>query len=337
MTKRLSPPSAHDVARLAGVSQAAVSRAFTPGKSIAKHTQERVFRAAKSLGYRPNLLARSLIKGQSGIVGVVMGSPRNPVFMAALDALSARLSRAGKHILIFTVQDGSSADEYVDELLMYRADALLLMATDLSPKFAEQCREEGIPILSFHRPPPKTKYFASVTANHREGAQQIATHLLQQGYRRLAFMAGRDDSVTSREREAGFSAHLESEGLPAPVREVGHFQREGALEAARKLLSRKSRPDAIFCANDYMALATIEVARYEFGLEIGRQIGVAGFDDVEQASWPSYDLTSYLMPVQAMVEKVVSIVVADPALKAPAHTTVEGAFKPRGSTQRTRR
>jgi DNA-binding LacI/PurR family transcriptional regulator len=150
-------------------------------------------------------------------------------------------------------------------------------------------------------------------------------------------MAGRDDSVTSREREAGFSAHLESEGLPAPVREVGHFQREGALEAARKLLSRKSRPDAIFCANDYMALATIEVARYEFGLEIGRQIGVAGFDDVEQASWPSYDLTSYLMPVQAMVEKVVSIVVADPALKAPAHTTVEGAFKPRGSTQRTRR
>lgn len=158
-----------------------------------------------------------------------------------------------------------------------------------------------------------------------------------QGYRRLAFIAGRVDSVTSRERESGFMAHLESEGLPAPLREVGHFHRDGAVQAARKLLSRKPRPDAIFCANDYMALATIEVARYEFGLEIGRQIGVAGFDDVEQASWPSYDLTSYVMPVQPMVEKIASILVADPAVKAPTHITVNGTFQPRASTQRTRR
>ena len=116
MSRRTSPPSAHDVARVAGVSQAAVSRAFTPGASIAKDTQERVFRAARSLGYRPNLLARSLIMGQSGIVGVVYGgNPRNPFFMSVLDALLKRLSRAHKHVLIFTVEGHATADVHVED------------------------------------------------------------------------------------------------------------------------------------------------------------------------------------------------------------------------------
>src|ERR1700761_9544834 len=92
MLKRSPPPSAHDVARLAGVSQAAVSRAFTPGASIAPATRDRVLEAAEALGYRPNLLARSLIKGKSGIIGLVIGNPSSPFFLGALDALSVRLA-----------------------------------------------------------------------------------------------------------------------------------------------------------------------------------------------------------------------------------------------------
>src|SRR5580704_5440443 len=132
MSKRLSPPSAHDVARLAGVSQAAVSRAFTPGASIAKGTQEKVFDAAKSLGYRPNLLARSLIKGESGIIGVVIGNPRSLFFMSALHALSARLSQAQKHILVFSADGKATADAHVEDLLQYRVDSLFLMGIGLS-------------------------------------------------------------------------------------------------------------------------------------------------------------------------------------------------------------
>jgi DNA-binding LacI/PurR family transcriptional regulator len=124
MSKQLSSPSAHDVARLAGVSQAAVSRAFTPGASIAKGTQERIFDAAKLLGYRPNLLARSLIKGESGIIGVIIGNPRSLFFMSALHALSARLSQAGKHILVAVLEGRATADAHVDDLLSYRVDAV---------------------------------------------------------------------------------------------------------------------------------------------------------------------------------------------------------------------
>jgi len=333
MSKRPPPPSAHDVARLAGVSQAAVSRAFTPGASIAAATRDKVLEAAKALGYRPNLLARSLIKGRSGIVGVVIGT-HYPFFLTALDALSTRLSRAGKHILIFTVEGDATADAHVEDLLKYRVDALLLMAASLSSKLAQRCRDEGVPIVSFNRPARKVQGFASISGDSVGGGGKIAAHLLQQGYRRLAFMAGVTETSTNREREAGFTDHLIIQGLPAPVREVGHFRREGAIEAARSLLSRRPRPDAIFCANDDMALATIEVARYEFGLEIGRELGVAGFDDIEQAAWPSFNLTTYSLPVDAVIERVAAILLASDAAEPPAFSMVEGELKVRRSTQR---
>lgn len=336
MSKRTAAPSAHDVARVAGVSQAAVSRAFTPGASIAKDTQDKVFRAAKSLGYRPNLLARSLIKGESGIVGVVIGNPRNPIFMRALDALSARLSQVGKHILVFTADGTSTADVHVEDLLKYRVDALLLMAVSLSPRLAERCRNEEISVVSFNRPPRNIKGVSSVTGNNQEGAHQLAEHLLQQGYRRFAFIAGFSGSSTSHAREAGFTSYLESQGLPAPAREVGHGRREGALQATRNLLASKRRPDAICCSNDYMALAAMEVARYEFGLEIGREIGITGFDDIEEASWRSVDLTTYTLPVESIIEKAVSVLLTPSALRKPGHTVIDGMLKPRGSTQRIR-
>jgi DNA-binding LacI/PurR family transcriptional regulator len=334
MAKRLTPPSAHDVARLAGVSQAAVSRAFTPGASISEATRDKVQRAAKSLGYRPNLIARSLIKGQSGIIGIVVGSPRNPFFISALDMLLAYMSRRGKHCLVFTTQGNSSADVYVDDLLKFRVDAVVLMAATLSSKLADQCRAESIPLVFFGRRSGNTKDDISVAGNNREGGRQIAAHLLRQGYRRLAFIAGRTESLTNRDREAGFMSYLKSEGLPPPEREIGYFQRDGAIEAARRLLARKPRPDAIACANDYMAIAALEVAKYEFGLEISREIGITGFDDIEQASWPSFDLTTFSYPVQTMIEAVGSIVLDRRLSEQGGHTVVDGTLKARRSTQR---
>jgi len=334
MAKRSSPPSAHDVARVAGVSQAAVSRAFTPGASIADATKVKVLRAAKSLGYRPNLIARSLIKGQSGIIGVVIGNPRSPFFMAALDMLLSHLARRGKHCLVFTTEADSSADAYVDDLLKFRVDGLVLMAATVSSKYVEQCSSERIPLVFLGRRPRYSKDFVSVAGNNQEGGRQIAEHLIRQGYRKLAFMAGREESSTSREREEGFTSYLKAEGLPAPERDIGNFQRDSAMEAARRLLSRKSRPDAIACANDYMAIGALEVARYEFGLKIGPEVGIAGFDAIELASWPSFDLTTFSYPLQTMIETVGSVVLAPPSEGHPGHKSIEGVLKARSSTRR---
>ena len=332
--KRFSPPSAHDVAHLAGVSQAAVSRAFTPGASIAKETRSKVLRAARSLGYRPNLLARSLIKGESGIIGIVLGYPRNAVVMAALNALLTRLSQAGKHILVFAAEDTATADVHAEELFKYRVDALILIASSLSPKLEEQCHDEGILVIFLNRRPRASLNFASISGDNREGGRKIAEHLLEQGYRRPAVMMSTPDSSTGRERQAGFMAGLGSHDIPALKAEAGGSERGSAIEAARKLLSRNPRPDAIFCVNDEMALASIEVARCEFSLAVGAEIGIAGFDDTPEASWRTFDLTSYSLPVETMIERAVTILSSSPRTKQMLHDTVEGTLKARSSTQR---
>jgi DNA-binding LacI/PurR family transcriptional regulator len=333
--KRLHSPSAHDVGELAGVSQAAVSRAFTPGASIAEATRKRVVAAAQKLGYRPNLLARSLTMGRSGIVGIVMGNPRNIAFNAALQVLSSRLSKAGKHMLIFTTEDSDrAADVQVEDLLKYRVDALLLMSADLSPKLASRCQDAGIPVFFFNRFGGKTGGIVSVTGDYRNGGRKIAQHLVEQGYHRLAYMAGLKNAPADRERATALSGYLAKQKLPAAQIVTGHYQREGAMAAARAVLSQPLPPDAIFCGTDYMAIATIEVARFEFGLKIGRELGVIGFGDIEQASWRSFDLTTYSQPVSIMVQKVVDLLLEDRPVAHPERIVVPGELKCRKSTQR---
>ncbi|MFT3964859.1 MAG: LacI family DNA-binding transcriptional regulator [Sphingobium sp.] len=331
---RPSPPSAHDVARLAGVSQAAVSRAFTPGASIAKATRERVMAAADQLGYRPNLLARSLIRGVSDLVGIVIGNTRNPFFFVALEELSARLSRAGKHILVFTAEGGENADVQVEDLLRYRVDALLLMSANISRDLAARCRRDGIPLIFFNRRPRWELDFASVTGANATGSEEIARHLLEQGYRRPAYLGGPLDSPTNNERYEAFVGVLHAEGLGEPQRVNGHFERAAAQEAARTLLRLEPRPDAIFCASDFLAITTLEVARFEFGLDIGRELGIAGFDDIAEASWPSFDLTTYSQPVGPMIDKVMELVSDTSGADLTAQVVVDGKLQRRGSTRR---
>ncbi len=326
-------PSAQDVARLARVSQSAVSRAFTEGASISDRMREKVMTAAAELGYRPNLLARSLIKGRSNIIGVGMGNLENPFFMSALDALSTRLAAAGKHLLVFTAQLNSQVDAQIDHLLKYRVEALVLLSTTLSSSLAVECRSAGIPVVLFNRRAGQDDGIDSVTGDNHGGAREIARHLLTQGYRRLAFMAGWPDSSTSHDREAAFVSCLAEHGVEPPLRAVGHFQRAGAIAAARELLARPDRPDAIFCANDLMAFATIDVARSEFGLAIGRDLGVAGFDDIAMAAWPAFDLTSYSQPLEAMADRAVAMLIAETPLPA-TRAVLPGELRVRSSTCR---
>jgi DNA-binding LacI/PurR family transcriptional regulator len=334
VAKKLPLPSAHDVARLAGVSQAAVSRAFNPGTSISEATKAKVFKAAVQLGYSPNFLARSLITGKSGIIGVVIGNPRNPFFLDALDAVSERLSQAGLHLLVFTSKADANADCLITGLLKFRVEALLLMSATLSSELAEQCKAADIPVIFFNRRAKMIEGFASVTGANYLGAGRIAEHLLERGYRKLAYMAGTQNSSTSQEREAGFVSKIVSGGIPMPEKVYGNYDRPGAFIAARRLLAMKPRPDAIFCANDMMALATIEIARHEFGLEIGRELGVAGFDDIEGACWPSFSLTTYSQPIEPMIDKATDIILNPHHYPEPPHIIVDGELKVRDSTRR---
>jgi DNA-binding LacI/PurR family transcriptional regulator len=327
-------PTAHDVARVAGLSQSAVSRAFTPGASISEDARAKILEAAQSIGYRPNMIARSLITERSGTIGVAIGYMDNQFYPAILECLSSEFARAGYRLLLFTQGPRDDSDPILDEVLRHRVDAVILASVRLTSNFAEECSKAQVPVVLLNRR-TETQTASSVTGENRVGGHAVAAFLAGGGHQRFAYMAGLDDSSTSREREEGFNQGLAACGKTAPVRVVGHYDFDAARAGTKRLLSRKKPPDAIFCANDHMAFAVMETARSEFGLSVGQDISVVGFDDVPLASWPSFMLTTYSQPIQPMVRRVVEIALhhVEHGGGEPIRDVVKGALIVRSSAR----
>ncbi|WP_426959729.1 LacI family DNA-binding transcriptional regulator [Muricoccus radiodurans] len=315
---RRGPANAQDVARLAGVSQSAVSRTFTPGASVAPATRERVLEAARSLGYRPNMIARSLITRRSRIIGVAVGYLHNGFYPAVLEALSDRLQAMGHHLLLFTAPQTGDADPGLEEIMRYQVDGLILLSATLSSRLAAECHAGGVPVVLFNRVTPDAGV-ESVAGENRAGARHIARFLLAGGHRRFAYVAGLADSSTNRDREAGYFEALREAGVTDAIRVAGDYDTARAGEAAAALFTRPDRPDAVFCASDHMAIAVMDAARHRHGLRVPEDVSVIGFDDSVPAAWDSYALTTFSQPVDAMVEEAVRLLATrleDPALSA---------------------
>ncbi|WP_447651435.1 LacI family DNA-binding transcriptional regulator [Pseudomonas abietaniphila] len=302
------PVTAHDVARLAGVSQSAVSRTFTKGASVSPDTRRKVEEAAASLGYRPNLVARSLITRRSNLIGVAIPGMANPFYARVLEALSAEFEQLGYRILLFSMANNEDSDPVLEEILRYQVDGLVLVSASLSSRFAEECRTIGLPVVLFNRTNDSTSV-SSVTSDNLTGSRTIAEFLLAGGHERLAFIAGKQSSSTNRDREAGFNGYLQEQGRPLALREVGDYTFDGAVAATRRLLSLDSPPDAIFCANDLMALAAINVC-HELRVQPGKDVSIVGFDDLPQGQWPVFGLTTFEQPLAEMIGRAVNIVCA---------------------------
>jgi DNA-binding LacI/PurR family transcriptional regulator len=328
------PATATDVAKLAGVSQSAVSRTFTPGASVSHVAREKIKAAATELGYRPNAIARSLITRRSRIIGVVAAYLQNHFYPEVLERLSCQLQEAGYHIMLFTADAKNDADPLLEEIIGYRIDGLILASTTLSSALALQCKTAGIPVVLFNRT-TDTADVSSVTGENARGGALIAAFLAAAGHRQMGFVAGIENSSTSRDRESGFYGWLSRHLYPAPLRAVGNYTMEGAATAARELLSRKDRPEAIFCGNDHMAIAIAEVARHEFGLRIPEDISLIGFDDVGPAAWKAFDLTSFSQPVRTMVDLTIETILdlVEKPDQPPRHLVAPGELVVRSSAR----
>ncbi len=298
-----------DVARVAEVSQSAVSRTFTPGASVSDATRKRVMEAARKLGYRPNAHARSLITKRSRIIGLVLSHLENLFYPIALEQLAQRLQRDGYHVLLF-VTDTQNADELVNQILQYHVDGIVLAATTLSSSVAQRCADAAIPVVLFNRvmAAGSSGSVSSVRSDNVAGGRAVARHLAQTGHRRVAYIAGHEESSTNLERERGFRDGLAERGLRIWARGVGNYDFEQARAAAREMFKAGAEhPDAVFVASDHMAFAVMDVLRFELGLRVPQDVSVVGFDNVPQAAWDSYRLATVEQPVQPMVEATVGL------------------------------
>ncbi|GGG48787.1 substrate-binding domain-containing protein [Chelatococcus composti] len=289
--------SAREVAERAGVSRSAVSRAFTPGASVSEDTRRRVLEAATALGYHVNHLARGLSLKESGIVCLVGSELGTPYRASLVKAMTQAAQDAGKVAMVInTDRSDESVSAALRQALHYRADASIILSGMPDKSITRLCLENGQRIVLINRDDDQD---GPLRINLRDGeaARCALTAFLRAGCRRLAFANSEAGTPSLMARERGFLAAAAAIGLPVTVERFGPSVYESGRELARRLLTARVRPDAVFCATDLIACGFLDAARHEFGLAVPEDLCVTGFDDIEQASWSSYSLTTFAQPV----------------------------------------
>lgn len=295
----------HDVARLAGVSRSAVSRAFTPGAYISDETRARVLEAASMLNYQPNAIARSLSKKSSRLVGIIATDLDNPFYARLLAHMSTELQANGYAVLLM-VSRSSDIDEYLSRLLSYQVDGVIVTAATLSSSMAVSLQRSGRPVVLVNNY-LRDGGVSSVSSDNYPGGRLVADLLVESGRRRIAFISGEANTSSGRDRGLGLRDRLAELGMTIYAQESGEYRHAEAAEAARKLLSLVPRPDAIFCANDVMAIAALMVARAEFGLTVPGDVAIVGFDNTDEANREMYQLTTVDQHLDVMASNTVAL------------------------------
>ncbi len=327
------PVTSVEVARLAGVSQSTVSRVFSANNLVAGETSARVVEAAHTLKYQPNAIARSLITRRTDMIGIVMAEITSPFYPYVLEMFTKRLHELGKRVLLFSTGPDGDVDETLQDVLKYQVDGLIVANATLSSMLVSECAQRGTPLMLFNRY-VRGAQSSAVCCDNVAGGRLVAEMLMQAGHRNMAYIAGRHNTSTNVDREHGFSQRLQELEYGPFVREAGEYTYQSGYDAAQRLLHRDTPIDAIFCANDIMALGAIDAAR-DLHVKVPDELSIIGFDDIPAARWTAYNLTTVRQPVTTMIDISIRQLlerIASPEVD-PVITFVAGKWVQRGSAR----
>lgn len=294
------------VAERAGVSRSAVSRTFTDGASVSEATRRKVLDAAAALGYHVNHLARGL-RERSNIVCLVVADITTPIRAGLIDELTRKLQAAGKITMVINTEtDTESVSSALRLTLNYRADATVVLSGTPSASLIETCLANGQQVVLINRDDRFSGGHNLGVDNAMAGRE--AFFLLQRaGCKRLGVITSTAQTASLVERERVFLDVAKAAGIAVSVTAAGPTTYASGFESARRLFGRSEAPDGVFCVTDLLALGFMDAARHEFGLRIPQDLCVIGFDDIAEADWHSYRLTTFAQPLAAMAEHVVEL------------------------------
>lgn len=321
--KKQKRVSSVDVARLAGVSQSAVSRAFTPGASISEDKKKLIYDAAIKLNYRPNVIARSLVQKSTKIIGLVMNRFKSPFYTTVLDDFTRHIQENGYSALLLNMDNDQEVYEVLSTALQYQVDGLIITSANLNSVMVESCLRSRTPVVLFNRYLENNELNA-VYCDGQHGGRMVADLLYPQ-HKRFACIKGEQSSSTSRDRSQGFVSRLRELGVDDCICEHAEFTYESGYEAAVKILAREDRPDALFCVSDLMALGAMDAARIQFDLKIPEDLSVVGFDNIPMACWHNYELTTAAQPGPKMAAAAVEMLLR--SIKGSSQDTVNLKMK----------
>jgi DNA-binding LacI/PurR family transcriptional regulator len=315
--------TSYDVAKLARVSQSAVSRVFQQGASASKAMRDRVQAAADQLGYRPNAIARGLITQRSNMVAVIISKLTNLYYPEVLVQLTQRFSAHGIRVLLFALEREGDIESILEQMLQYQVDGIITAAM-MTPKQLKTVEGIGIPVVFYNRTIHE-ELVSSVRCDQEEGERWLVGELINAGHKSFGIVSGPADSTVSSERTEGAMRKLREEGITDITIAGGDYGYDsGRACFAEVVKKRGSPPDAIIAANDVMAIGCIDEAREGFGLTVPDNISIVGFDGVGPASYAAYDVTTVRQPVRRMTEATIAMLLE--RIENPEMTPEKRAF-----------
>jgi DNA-binding LacI/PurR family transcriptional regulator len=328
--------SSIDVARLAGVSQSAVSRTYTGVANVSDKVRQRVLEAARQLDYRPSMIPRIMSTHRSHLVAIVMGGFYNPFYTMVLEQFTVKLQATGHQVLLVHAESGHALDSVIPRLASYRVDAIVSALAVLSPNAADALAQLRIPVISFNTA-LRNEWVSPVSCDNVGAAQAIADLFLSRGARSFGFISGPPTSHASAGREKGFTERLaQLAGGPLTIARAD-YRYEGGFAAALDMFAGPDRPEALFCANDLIAFGAMDALRDRCGMRVPEDVLVAGFDDIPGAAWAAYDLTTFVQDGSRMVDEALAILATAEAGRAPVAAEpviVPARLVERGTTRR---
>ncbi|MPZ80799.1 MAG: LacI family DNA-binding transcriptional regulator [Actinophytocola sp.] len=324
-------PTLEDVARVAGVSRATVSRVINGIRNVDTEIQKVVRRAIEETGYAPNRVARSLVTRRTGAIALVVsgaGEPDGPVdprystrvfgdpfFGRVVGGVVDFLRRHAMHPLLMLADTEQARADVVGHLRQGGADGALLVSTHAEDPLPGMCVRAALPAVLFARPTPPIP-ISYVDLAHRAGAGLAADHLVARGCRRMATISGPLDVPASQDRLAGFRDAMARHGHAFVPNETGNFTHESGEVAMTRLLRAAPDVDGVFVANDLMAAGALGVLGRE-GRRVPDDVALIGFDDSSPAQSCRPQLTTVRQPVEDMGAEMARLLLThidDPAV-----------------------
>jgi len=328
--------TSHDVARLAQVSQATVSRVLRQDPRVRRETRERVLRVLAETRYEPNAAARAFRTNRADSIGVVVARLSYQLYPAMLEAIGAQLARLGQRMIVWDSDHGGDAPA-IRALRQGVVDGVILTAATHESQFLRDVPAERAAVVLLNR---IVAEYASdqVSSDNLDGGRRVAEYLVRCGRTRIALIGGIPRASTIRDRERGFREELARRGVELPPHycfRSDTFSHASGEEAVTRLLELASPPDAIFCVNDVLALGAMDGARGR-GVRVPEELWLVGYDDIELASWGAFDLTTVRQPMEQMVAQAIELLLARVADRARVieHRCLPNELVIRGSTAR---
>ncbi|KZL19842.1 HTH-type transcriptional regulator DegA [Pseudovibrio axinellae] len=303
VSSRKQQVRAVDVARHAGVSRVSVSRTFTPGASVSASTRAKVLKSAEILGYHVNRLASSLNRSESGIVALIAAEIETPHRATMIAELSEKLQAAGKVTMLINT---SGYEERVQDALLqaisFRTEAAIILSGAPDPSLADTCFSNGMKLVLINR---EEDFPGSlqIGPDNKAAGRTAFNALLRAGCQRIALSNSSNATSGILEREEGFLEAAVEAGVNVICEVAGVTSYKAGLEIGTRLMDREDRPDGVFCTTDLIACGVIDAARQRFGLRTPEDLSVIGFDNIPQAEWEGYNLTTFAQPTDLIIDK----------------------------------